>query len=85
MLAIPFSPILFALVGVPLSLLGVLRNRAWGLLLALALFGGYYSLFDYAQEIGRYGPLPPSIAIWAPNAILFVMGAFLIWNAQRLR
>jgi lipopolysaccharide export system permease protein len=85
MLAIPFSPILFAFVGVPLSLLGAVRNRAWGLLLALLLFGGYYGLFDYAQGIGRSGPLPPFLAIWIPNAILFMIGAFLVRSADRLR
>jgi lipopolysaccharide export system permease protein len=85
MFAIPVSPMLFAFVGVPLSLLGAIRSRAWGMLLALLLFGGYYSFFDYAQGIGRYGPVPPYIAIWAPNAVLFVVGAFLIRSARQLR
>ena len=85
MLAIPLSPILFALVGVPLGLLGTIRNRAWGMLMALIVFGGYYTVFHYAQGIGRRGLLPPPIAIWAPNAALFVVGVLLTWSARRLR
>ena len=85
MLAIPFAPILFAFVGVPLSLLGIIRSRAWGLLLALVMFGGYYTFFDYAQGLARRGDLPPAVAIWAPNAALVVIGAFLTWIARRHR
>ena len=44
------------------------------MLLALALFGGYYGLFVYAQDVAREGVVPPQLAIWAPNAILLVIG-----------
>ena len=85
MFAIPFAPLLFAFVGVSLGLRGVVRSRSRGLLLALALFGGYYGLFVYAQGIARDGVMPPQLAIWAPNAILLVSGVALIVDARRLR
>ena len=85
MLAIPFSPALFALVGVSLGLRGVVRSRSRGLLLALGLFGGFYGLFAYAQDIAREGVVAPHLAIWAPNAILLVVGIALIFNARKLR
>ena len=47
MFAIPFSPLLFAFVGVSLGLRGVVRSGYRGMLLALALFGGYYGLSEY--------------------------------------
>ena len=85
MLAIPFSPLLFALVGVPLGLRGVVRSRSRGMLLALGLLGGYYGLFAWAQDVARKGVVAPHLAIWAPNAILLVVGIALIFDARKLR
>jgi lipopolysaccharide export system permease protein len=84
MFSIPFSPLLFAIVGVSLGLRGVVRSRARGMLLALGLFAGYYGLFVYVQQIAREGMLPPHFAIWAPNAILLVIGIGLIFDARKL-
>jgi len=85
MYSIPFCPLLFALVGVSLGLRGVVRSRSRGMLLALGLFGGYYGLFVYVQQIARAGVVPPHLAIWAPNAILFVIGIGLLFDARKLR
>lgn len=85
MVAIPFSPLLFALVGVSLGLRGVVRSRSRGLLMALGLFGGYYGLFVYAQDIAREGVVAPHLAIWTPNAILMVVGIALLFDARKLR
>jgi len=85
MFAIPFSPLLFAFVGVSLGLRGGVRSGYRGMLLALALFGGYYGLFVYAQDVAREGVVPPQLAIWAPNAILLVIGIALIVDARGLR
>jgi lipopolysaccharide export system permease protein len=85
MLAIPFSPLLFALVGVPLGLRGVVRSRSRGMLLALGLFGGYYGLFVCAQDVAREGVVAPHLAIWAPNAILLIVGIALTFDARKLR
>jgi len=84
MFSIPLSPMLFALVGISLGLRGTVSSRSRGMLLALALFGGYYGLFVYVQQIARDGLLPPELAIWAPNAILLVLGVGLIFNARKL-
>jgi lipopolysaccharide export system permease protein len=85
MVAIPFSPLLFALVGGSLGLRGVVRSRSRGTLMALGLLGGYYGLFAYAQEVARDGALAPYLAIWAPNAILLVVGVALQFDARKLR
>jgi lipopolysaccharide export LptBFGC system permease protein LptF len=55
------------------------------MLLALGLFAGYYASYVYFQDIARYGPFPPHIAIWVPNATLLVIGTVLILNTRRLR
>jgi lipopolysaccharide export LptBFGC system permease protein LptF len=53
MLSMPFSSVLFVFAGVPLSLAGLVRSRAWGMLLALGQFAGCYAPYVYFQEIGR--------------------------------
>ena len=53
--------------------------------LALGLFGGYYGLFTCAQDAAREGVVVPHLAIWAPNAILLVVGIALIFDARKLR
>jgi lipopolysaccharide export system permease protein len=85
MIAIPVSPLLFALAGVGLGLRGVVRSRSRGMLLALLLFGSFYGLFVYAQDLARQGVVQPHLAIWAPNAILLIVGIALILDARKLR
>jgi len=85
MFALPLSPVLFALVGSAIGLRGVVRSRSRGLLLALGVFGGYYALFAYAQDVAREGVVAPRLAIWTPNAILLVVGAALLLDSRRLR
>lgn len=85
MLAIPLAPLLFALVGAPLAVRGVVRSRARGVWLALGVFAGYYALFSYGQDIAREGALPAEIAIWIPNAILLAAGIALVCDTRRLR
>lgn len=83
--ALPLAPALFALLGVPLALGGFVRSRAWGLLLALALFGGYYALFFWVQDLALLGVLPPPLAIWTPDVALAVVAAGLLWDSRRVR
>ena len=84
-LAVPLSSALFAFVGVPLGLRGLVRSRAWGMLMGLTLLSSYYGLFAYLQTLAREGQLPPHLAIWTPNALLVLAGATLLWSARRLR
>jgi len=85
MFAIPTAPLLFSLIGVPLAILGFVRSRPRGMLLALLLLGAYYTLFVFAYESARSGLLPPLPAIWAPNALVFAIGAILLFYTVRWR
>lgn len=76
LLAIPATPLLFACVGAPLGLLGLVRSRARGALLAIGLFAAYYALFMACYEAARAGDLAP-FALWLPNAGLVVLAGGL--------
>lgn len=84
-LSIPLASALFSLIGVPLSLHGLVRSRSWGMLLALGLLSGYYTLFAYMQEAARLGDAPPYLFVWVPNAVLLALGGALLWHARRVQ
>ena len=83
MLAVPLTPLLFALIGVPLALLGFVRSRPRGVLLGIGLLGGYYGLFVFGYEVARRGVFPPEIVLWVPNALVLVLAVVLLrWTAR---
>jgi lipopolysaccharide export LptBFGC system permease protein LptF len=84
-LSIPLASALFSLIGVPLGVHGLVRSRSWGMILALGLLSGYYSLFAYVQEAARLGEAPVFMFVWIPNALLLLLGSFLVWNVRRVR
>jgi lipopolysaccharide export LptBFGC system permease protein LptF len=83
LLAVPFTPLLFAIAGVPLAIFGFVGSRAKGLLAALALLGVYYALFIFCYEAARSGRFPPAPAVWFPNALLFVGATVLLLVSAR--
>ena len=83
--AIPTAPLLFSLIGVPLAILGFVRSRPRGMLLALLLLGAYYASFVFVYDAGRSGMLPPLPAVWAPNAVLLAIGVTLLFYTARSR
>ncbi len=77
MLSIPTTPLLFALIGVPLVVLGFVRSRPRALLLALTLLAGYYGVFIFAYDAAREGLVSPALAVWSPNVALLVVAIYL--------
>jgi lipopolysaccharide export system permease protein len=83
MLALPLTPLVFALMVVPITLLGFVRSRARGLLLAVGLLAVYYGLFVLGYDASRRGVLPPEIAMWVPNVLALLLAAALLRRTAR--
>jgi len=81
--AVPVTPFLFSIIGVPLALFGFVGSRAKGVLAALLMLGGYYTLFIFCYDGARSGYFPPAPAIWFPNAVVLVVGTALLFRAAR--
>jgi lipopolysaccharide export LptBFGC system permease protein LptF len=81
--AVPLTPFLFSIVGVPLAVFGFVGSRAKGLLAALVLLGVYYALFIFCYDAARSGYFPPAPAVWFPNAVVFVTGTALLMVSAR--
>jgi lipopolysaccharide export system permease protein len=82
-IALPFAPILFAALGVPLGLRRPRAARSWGVLVCTALVVAYYTLLTFSEFLGSSGALSPALALWIPNAAFGAAALPLLWRAQR--
>ena len=82
-IALPFAPILFAALGVPLGLRRPRAARSWGVLVCTVLAVAYYTLLTFSEFLGTSGALPAALALWIPNAAFGVAALPLLWRAQR--
>jgi lipopolysaccharide export system permease protein len=78
-LALPFAPILFALIGVPLAVGPARRGRSWGILLCALTAFGYYALLTLGESLAHDAVIPAAVAAWLPNAVF----AVLAWTLLR--
>ena len=82
-LALPFAPVLFALVGVPLGIRRTRGARSHGVLGCVALVFVYYVLLSTCIELADGGTLPAWVALWIPNALLACAAGWLLYRAPR--
>ena len=82
-LALPFAPILFALVGVPLGLRRSRGARSWGALLCVAIVFIYYALLSLAQFLVESLHVPAALALWLPNVVFAASSIPLLRRASR--
>jgi len=76
--SIPLTPLFFIIVALPMAIMPQRSSRAMGMGLALLTVLAYYSLFVVFQKVGVAGYLPPAVAAWIPNSILFITGVVLL-------
>lgn len=82
-LAAPWCALGFALVGVALGRRPQRTSTGVGLGVSLVIILAYYIIFNVSRIIGEQGTLPPALAAWLPNFILFATGGGLLIDASR--
>lgn len=75
--ALPFACFVFALVGVPLGIQNQRSGKATGFSLSIGVLLFYYIILTAGKTLGEKGLVNPAVAVWAPNMILFALGAYL--------
>ncbi len=87
-IAVPFSALIFALFGAPLSLIfaqaGAPRGRAAGVIISVLLVAGYQGLLLWMSTLGKRGIIAPLIAPWLPNILFTIFGILLLIWLDRL-
>ena len=81
--AVPFAPIVFALLAVPLSAIRMRGARAWGALLSALLVGGYYGMVGFSEYLAEVG-VPAVAALWLPNLCFATTGILLLLRMRRV-
>ncbi len=81
--SIPLTPLFFVFIAVPLGITRLRTSAQMGMGLALLVVLGYYVLYTACLKLGTVGVLPPIIAAWFPNALLFGVGLFTMLHRER--
>jgi len=82
-LAIPWSALGFAIIAAPLAVRPKRTTTGVGLGISLAIILAYYVIFNALRVVGEQGALPPALAAWLPNMILYGVGLGLLIDASR--
>jgi lipopolysaccharide export system permease protein len=82
-ISLPFSSIVFALIGLPL---GIQPNRSGGSIgfgLSILIILVYYVIMTLGRAMGESGSLPPILAAWLPNIVIGGVGVWLLVSADQ--
>ena len=80
-LSIPFSSMVFALIGAPLGLRRLRGGAAVGLGVSILIIFCYYVLWHATSVLGESGQLSPALASWLANLVGLGVGGVLVTRA----
>ena len=81
--SVPFSGLIFVLLGVPLSLRVKRGSKATGIIISIVLVFVYYIFVSTIRSFGKGGIVVPVLAAWLPNIIFAILGTILIFRAEK--
>jgi len=81
--AIPFSCLVFGLLGVPLGIQPHRSGRSYGFVLSILILLAYYVSLTASEIIAIKKTIPPFLAGWAPNILFGVFGIYLLIKASK--
>ncbi|MBM4346916.1 MAG: LPS export ABC transporter permease LptF [Deltaproteobacteria bacterium] len=81
--AIPFSCLVFGLLGVPLGIQPRRSGRSYGFVISLLLLLAYYISLTASEILAIRKTIPPLLSGWAPNILFGVFGIYLLVKASK--
>ncbi len=81
--ALPFTCLLFGFAGAPLGIKATRSGKSGGAVISTFVLVSYYVLMIFTQNMGAHNLMPPMIAVWIPNMILFAFAFYVSYIAQK--
>jgi LPS export ABC transporter permease LptG/LPS export ABC transporter permease LptF len=81
--SIPAACLVFGLFAVPLGFNNRRGGRSSGFALSIAVILVYYVLMSNGEDAARVGKIQPWLAMWLPNLLFTILGAFLLARRNR--
>lgn len=79
-LALPVTTIVLVLIGVPLAITPPRVRYNRGFLFSILILFAYYVIKSLGVAYGEEGSVPPFIAAWMANIVLFIAGSILYYK-----
>jgi lipopolysaccharide export system permease protein len=79
--AIPFTCIVFALIGVPLGIQPRRSGRSYGFILSILILLAYYISVTVSEILAMRRTVPPLLAGWTPNLLFTGLAIYLFVKA----
>ncbi|GAB4117596.1 MAG: LptF/LptG family permease [Candidatus Caldatribacteriota bacterium] len=81
--SIPYSGLIFVLLGVPLGLRVKRGSKATGIVISIVLILSYYVFLSVTRSMGRGGMIDPITSAWLPNIVFGILGIFIMLGAEK--
>ena len=81
--AIPFTCLLFGLLGAPLGIHSSRGGKSGGFATSIMVILLYYMGLIFAQNMGKLGQVEPYSSIWVPNIIIFFVIIYTSYKMQK--
>ena len=79
--SLPFSCLIFGLLGMSLGVYLRRGGRASGFMLSLIIVVLYFLLMSLAEKICKGGGVPPVIGMWMPNGVMVALAVYLFYKS----
>ena len=76
--SLPFSCLIFTMIGAAVSFQSHRRSSAMGMGLSIIIILVYYIIYSFGLAMGINNILPPIIAAWAPNLLVGGVSVYLL-------
>ncbi len=81
--SIPFASIVFILIGAPLGIAARRGSLGVGATFSIIFFLVYWACLILGEDLADRQFMPPLLAMWFPNIVLGLIGAYLTWRTVK--